>query len=386
MSFSNRIRLPFKLHKPQFLEDATRYRKANGVTVTLSVIVRKVYEGLTDSIPEKLHERLKIALVHDSVQIEGDKYVGIITQEGDYQIEWQDFLSHPLAQGKFKAEVTPFNATNSNCGTCEEQIQIVAVDDDLGTLTEGQHVVFNPLTNDSVCCNPVSITLVTVNGDYIENVSIDTVTNEITFDVKTPIQDSNGITIITYRAQCDNGMFDEANVIAAFIGSIPATCDTPTNLVTTDITDTTATIDWDDITGADRYDWQLYLITDLVNPVQFNSTMISEALCSGLEPNTQYRFYVLTHCANGDSGSAYIDFTTTNTTPPANTCGQYELFNTDDQQYHQGSYTDCEGVFRGINIPPSHYRTICVLQSSPGTPIDLNMVPEIIISYLGLCF
>src|ERR1700749_4669286 len=103
MRFSNRIRLPFKLHKPQFLEDANRYRKANGVTVTLSVVVRKVYEGLTDSIPEKLHERLKIALVHDSVQVEGDKYVGVITQEGDYQIEWQDFLSYPLAQGKFKA-------------------------------------------------------------------------------------------------------------------------------------------------------------------------------------------------------------------------------------------------------------------------------------------
>src|SRR5688572_11990655 len=115
MAFKNRVRLPIKLHKPQFPEETEEYRKANGVTVVLSVVIRKVYEGQTDSLPEKLHERLKIALRHDSVIIEGDKYVGAITQEGSYDIEWIDFLSKPIAQAKFKANVTPFNASNSNC-------------------------------------------------------------------------------------------------------------------------------------------------------------------------------------------------------------------------------------------------------------------------------
>src|SRR5688500_4747561 len=97
MAFTNRVRLPFKLHKPQFVETREDYRKANGETKTLSVVIRKVYEGVTDDMSEKLHERLKIALAHDNVVVEGDRYVGVITQEADYQIEWSDFLSRPIA-------------------------------------------------------------------------------------------------------------------------------------------------------------------------------------------------------------------------------------------------------------------------------------------------
>src|SRR5687768_3265995 len=98
MAFRNRVRLPIKLHKPQFVEESDKYRKANGASVVLSVVIRKIYEGQTDSLPEKLHERLKIALRHDTVIIEGDKYAGAIVQDGSYDIEWIDFLSKPIAQ------------------------------------------------------------------------------------------------------------------------------------------------------------------------------------------------------------------------------------------------------------------------------------------------
>jgi len=371
------------LHKPQFLEDSDRYRKANGETVTLSVVVRKVYEGLTDRLPEKIHDRLKIALVHDRVQIEGDKYVGIVTQEGDYQIDWQDFLSHPLAQAKFKAEVTPFNATNSNCGTCQEMIQVVAVDDNLGTLNEDQNVTFNPLSNDSICCNPVQISLVTTNGTFIENVTINPATNEISFHVKDPVQEATDIVILSYRVQCQNGQYDDANVIASINGSIPATCDAPTNLITVDITYSTADIAWDDVSGAERYDWQLYLLSDLVHPVQYNSTMITEALCSGLTPATQYRFYVLAHCPSGDSGSAYIDFTT-ESSPGNEFCGSYHLLSA-ALGLRNVSYTDCNANTQNIFLPPLSETDICALQSAPGVPINLITGSGVIVTYNGLC-
>jgi hypothetical protein len=383
MGFRNRIRLPFQLHKPQFLEEAERYRKANGTTVTLSVVVRKVYEGLTDRLPEKLHERLKIALVHDHVEVEGDKYVGVVTQEGDYQIEWQDFLSHPLAQGKFKAEVTPFNATNSNCGTCQEVIQVVANDDDLGALNEGATgILFDPLANDDICCNPVTITLVTTNATFINNVVIHP-NNFISFDVKSPVPDAVDVVLLTYRAQCQNGQYDDANVIADINGSVPA-CLAPANFVVVSVTDTTATLNWDDVVGAVSYDWVLFQAPDYIHAV-FNATIgTSDVVATSLQPNTSYRVLVRANCASGSSNYVSVDFTT-DTAPPANACGSYELYNTDDLNFRQGSYTDCDGIFRGINIAPSDTRKICVLQNTPGSSVDLNVEPEIAVEYRGLC-
>lgn len=384
MSFSNRIRLPFKLHKPQFLEDANRYRKANGVTVTLSVVVRKVYEGLTDSIPEKLHERLKIALVHDSVQVEGDKYVGVIAQEGDYQIEWQDFLSHPLAQGKFKAEVTPFNATNSNCGTCEEMIQVVCNDDFVGTVDADTDYNVGVIGNDNICCSPITQTIVSFNSTYISAI----VTNpdyRITFHVAPTAPSGTGIIIARYRIQCANGQFDEANLIADINGVAPA-CGTPTDLVVSAITSTSATVTYTQVVGAVGYYFQLRRSVDNLLIADGHIGAVDHVDCTLLESNTAYRFYIQADCGSGNlSPFTYIDFTT-NPADPSNSCGEYELFNTDDQNFHQGSYTDCEGIFRGLNIAPLHSRIICVLQSSPGTPIDLNVESEISITYNGLCF
>lgn len=384
MSFSNRIRLPFKLHKPQFPEQAERYRKANGETVTLSVVVRKVYEGLTDSIPEKLHERLKIALVHDHVEVEGDKYVGVISQDGDYQIEWQDFLSHPLAQGKFKAEVTPFNATNSNCGTCQEMVQVVAVDDNAGTLAEDTTYVIDVLANDDICCNPVTLSLLTFNSSYLDSATI-TVDNKIQIHTKAVLPDLTNAQIISYRAQCANGQYDEANVFADLDGTVPA-CNPPTDLAVINITDNTATVTFTPAAGAVGYTWELREHYDLSIVVQSGSVgAVDHVDLTLLQPVIFYRFFIRTDCGSGNySPFVYIDFATV-AAPPSNSCGQYELFNTDDQNYHQGSYTDCDDVFRGLNISPLHTRTICVLQSSPGVPVNLSVESEISVSYLGLC-
>jgi len=384
MSFSNRIRLPFKLHKPQFLEDANRYRKANGVTVTLSVVVRKVYEGLTDSIPEKLHERLKIALVHDSVQVEGDKYVGVITQEGDYQIEWQDFLSHPLAQGKFKAEVSPFNATNSNCGTCQEMIQVVANDDDAGTLNENTDYTIDVLANDEICCNPITISLVTFDSNYLASAVINA-NNEIVVHTQTTMPALTHAKILTYRAQCANGQFDEADVYADLNGTIPA-CQMVTGLNITNLDTTSVTVNWTPAAGATSYIWQLRTLPD--NTIVGGATISpsDHADITGLIPGQEYIFYILTNCGTGnESPSASITFTTT-TPPPADTCGDYELFNTDPDNFRAGSYTDCDGIERSINIGPLHQREICVLQFSGSNPVNLVVESQITVTYLGTCF
>ncbi len=97
--------------------------------------------------------------------------MGAISQEGDYQIEWPDFLTYPLGQATFKANVTPFNATNSNCTTCDEFTQVVTEDDDIGTISEGASESVAVLDNDAICCYPVTLTIVSINSDLVQSAS-----------------------------------------------------------------------------------------------------------------------------------------------------------------------------------------------------------------------
>lgn len=386
MAFTNRIRLPFKLHKPQFQEESERYRKANGETVTLSVVIRKIYEGITDEMPEKLHERLKIALAHDNVVVEGDKYVGVIAQDGDYSIEWSDFLSRPIAQAKFKAEVTPFNASNSNCGTCEQYTQVVAEDDDLGTVNEGDTLTFDPLANDSICCNPVTLSLVTVNSDYVTSASINPVTNFLTLVLKSSLSSVTGALLATYRAQCANGMYDEANIIANIDGSGPAVCNPPTGLTIDDVTDTTVTASWTPPTPApaDGYYWEIRPLLNLGVIEQSNVTPVPSAFAVGLTPSRAYRFYVRSDCGATDSGFVYVDFITL---PPSGSdyCGQYSLTNANIAAVGSATYIDCVGNEQTVSVPPLGVVYICALQSSPGSPVVLNTTSLVIPFYVGLC-
>jgi hypothetical protein len=384
MAFNNRIRLPFKLHKPQFQEEVEKYRKANGVTVVLSTVVRKIYEGITDEFPEKIHERLKMALRHDTVHVEGDRYVGLIAQEGDYNIEWSDFLSRPIAQAKFKAEVTPYNASNSNCGTCEIYTQVVTEDDNVGTVAEGATFNTDVLANDSICCNPVTITLITINSTYVNDITVEP-DNTITIELKTPLPPANGVILATYRAECDNGLYDEANIIADITGSSPAVCLAPTNLAVGSISTNSAQATWDAPTPApDSYDWELYLASDLGTPIQTGNITDLYADFNSLLPNTEYRVYVNSNCGIDESNSIFVNFTTLPESV-SEACGQYQLENTDFNNFAIATYLDCTGDYVNINIPPLHNRIICALQTSPGNPVDITVASSTDIIYVGLC-
>jgi hypothetical protein len=381
------------LHKPQFLDEASRYRRGNGTTKTLSVVVRKVYEGITDRLPEKLHERLKIAIVHDEVQVEGDRYVGVATQEGDYQIEWQDFKDHPLAQGKFKMEVSPFNATNSNCGTCQEYTQIVCNDDvifDFDLLPDNTYN-FKVLENDNICCSPVSVTLVTYDTTYLDSVTVEA-DQSITVHVKATAPSTVGWHIVRYRAQCANGQYDEADIVVDVDGVAPPDCGMPTDSSMTDVQPFQATLNWTPVAGAYQYDIYVYKAPDYVAYIQTFSVVgggSSSTLITGLSPNTEYRIGIQSVCGNPTdgfvySGFAYIDFTTAEQTP-TETCGLYELFNTDPDNFRSATFVNCDGLIEGVNIPPLHQREICVLQTSPGVPYNFNTEPQVNVVYLGAC-
>lgn len=388
MPFKNRIRLPFYITRPQFPREANVFRRADGSTATLSAIIRKVFEGETDNLPKEIHERLIIALSHDEVTIEGKYYLGGVSLEGDYDIDWNKFLDYPLAKASFKVQVTPFNYSNDNCQTCEEAAQL-SLDDDTfpSTLDEGQTYDLNVFANDGICCSPVTASIVTFDSLYIASASIDAASGIVTITMQATIPIADNVNLLTYRVTCPNGSYDEADVYGGTNGSIPA-CNTPFNLIIQGVTETTATIAWDQPSGALSYNWQLYLASDLFNPIQTGTanTADNNAVLTGLTSGTDYVFYVQSVCfGGGTSAFANIPFTTDGSS--TGNCGQYLICNT---TFGIGAaaftYIDCTGQYADTFIPHSDCRLICALENSPGDPVDIfASIGTITVTYQGPC-
>lgn len=373
--------------RPQYPREASVFRRADGSTKVQSVIIRKVFEGETDNLPKEIHERFIIALSHDDVTIEGRYYLGGVSLDADYDIDWNKFLDYPLAKAAFKVQVTPFNYSNDNCQTCEDISQVVCVDDNIGTIDEDETVSVPVLANDSICCSPVVISLVSYNTTYLDSCVISG--NDIIIHAKPLLSDANSIILVTYRAECPNGSYDEANIIGNINGTDPTpVCLAPLEpeLVSLD-SDTSATFAWVEPSPAPECDYH-WEVRNLVNSVILSGDATGGGVTvTGLPSNASgLKFYVRSNCCD-DFNSNYAGPEIFSLPPPSGTetCGMYELFNSDPADFHIGNYADCNGDQKFVNIGPFHSRDICVLQSSPGNPIDLSVDFEINITYLGLC-
>lgn len=89
----NMARFPMYLRKPDFPTEERIYRLSNGNYRRQFAIVEKEWDVFTDYLPEWLHERLVIALKHDTVLITSPD-AGLtttqLTQLGGYDILWQE--------------------------------------------------------------------------------------------------------------------------------------------------------------------------------------------------------------------------------------------------------------------------------------------------------
>ena len=401
MPFINRYRLPIKVSRPQFPEDREVFTKSNGQIKVLSAVIRKQYQLTTDYLPEKLHERLKIALGHDMVNIEGEKYSGGIVQDGEYSIAWPEFLDYPLAPATVAVNVNGFAARNTNCGTCAEYSQVVTEDDDIGTVGEGETVVVPILYNDAICCSPFEISIVTFNTTYLDSCNV--VDNTLVIHTKTDLPIQNSVILATYRVTCENGMYDEANVIANIEGTIEE-CLSPTGLIMLTITSTTAGVRWNTPNPAPAcgFVWNLYLASDLGTPVQSGTTPASPFLntitLEGLTPSTNYVIQVASDCCDG-SLSPFISRSFT-TNPPEETeiCGNYE-FSLQDScglEIHRVTiqYLDCNDTYQQVVVFTFSPQQRCLKQYANGNPvfwevIGTTMPPEceenVDVTYIGSC-
>lgn len=375
MPFLNRVRLPIHAYTPQFPTEASRFRLANGTTKTQSVVIRKTYDLRTDNMSEQMHQRLVIALNHDTVVIEGDKYIGGVAMDGEYSINWPDFLDYPLGTASALIQVTPFDMTNTNCQTCDVLMQLSLTDDDAGEIAEGEEATVMAYDNDEICCFPVTASIVSFASGYLDSATIDETTGEITLVAKDPAPSVGSIVMATYRVTCPDGTYDEADVYGSIAGSEPA-CEQPSGFDPVAVLagpPYAIEITWSTpAPPSGGYEWSVYLASDPGTAILTGTTAINEASFEVSSPNTDYIFSVRSVCEEGiTSPYTNVNFSTPEGTVGGN-CGTFavaaddETLSTDIYFY---SYMDCAGVIQNSGITNLAVQYVCMLMDTFNQPI-----------------
>lgn len=118
--FQMSIRLPMWLYAPQYPGEEKGYQRSDGEFVKLSERINKTWTLETDWKEEQFHERLRVALSCDNIEVTNEN--AQLTDEGiykkdEYSLEWsEEVKNYPFA----KATTTVFKkllsrSTNSNC-------------------------------------------------------------------------------------------------------------------------------------------------------------------------------------------------------------------------------------------------------------------------------
>jgi len=391
--FHNRSRLPFYITRPQFPEERNVFRLADGRTKVQSVIIRKVWDGETDWLPQDIHERLKIALAHDTVVIEGYRYVsGVgVVAEAEYNIEWPtNMLDYPLGKAAFKVEITPYDVTNDNCQSCEEATQLSLEDDTItgvyDSIEEGSTTEYNVFANDSICCSPVTAEIVSVNSLYVESATIDASSGIVEIILHDTTPSGTNVNLLTYRVTCPNGSYDDADVFANISGSEEA-CLPPGTLDAGPLGTNSAAPNWYHLPSPlpVSYNYQLFLSSDLFNPIDSGNTDQTSVEYDSLTPGTCYTFYVQSVCEGGGT-SEFVSFEFC-TEGESEGCGLYDIMYNDRSgdpgHFTFIEYTNCAGDFATLKMHNLTTRTICALETSPGNPV--HVVGGTLITYVGPC-
>lgn len=394
MPYKNRVRLPVMFTKPQFPTERNIFRLANGESKVLSIVIRNTFEGKTDQLPEAWHRKLIVALSHDEVTIENERLMSNVVLDGDYGIDWQDFLQYPLAQATFNVQVTPFNATNDNCQTCEEATQINLVDDytdevwEEGTTNEFPDVLTD---NDSICCNPYVISLLWWNAIYFSDVQL-TAGGVLTATVIDPAPIIDDVHIATYRVTCPDGSYDDADVYGNITGSDTEFCLPALAPEFVSSGPTSGTVSWGVPIPVPSGDWiwELFLTSDLGTPIQSGTVAAGAGTVNltGLVAGTSYTISIVADCGGGNlSLPVTLEFSIS--AFAADYCGNFNItyLPSEDTPPQSISYMDCAGEVVNRVFTVAETVDICMLISVGGEePVYfVASSNDITLTYVDLC-
>lgn len=146
-------------------------------------------------------------------------------------------------------------------------------------------------------CDNVSTTLTWVEGDYDDEVSVvvlDRVGNVI-YNQQDMSMISNNL-LTTFTTDCN---------AAPPTPPTPDPCETPTGLTATDITKTSVKLDWSQ-TGSNVVSWTINYKADGVSQWSTVTASSHPFTLTGLEQQTNYSAYVVTHCTENTSGQSNV--------------------------------------------------------------------------------
>jgi hypothetical protein len=135
-TFTNKVRLPLYLTRPQLPSEKEDYRKSDLTYQNLSEVLRKEYILKTDYLSDYTHEKIKIALASDRLTInnENARVNDDFLSRTDYTIEWNEEVELKQAQATCTLVLSEALAyRNSNCittGSNEcENVEIIDQDE-----------------------------------------------------------------------------------------------------------------------------------------------------------------------------------------------------------------------------------------------------------------
>ena len=388
MAFKNRIRLALTLSKPQYVETRRVFTKSNGKIQLLSSQTKKVLELETDYFPAKWHERLAIALAHDTINIENRNKLYSVIKDSDYEIGWVEALDYPVAQAKTKVAIADFEAVNSNCQTCDDVCCAVAPDETIASPTYTESASFNftlTLARAQSLCSGITLEIININELYVLSATL--VGDTISFVLKDSFFANPNAQLCQYKSSKDN-CFDTGYVYASVVGT-EVGCPPITNLILENVTTNEATFSWDrglpDTGNPDQ--WELYLGIIGGSPVQTGNTLMGSAVCSGLAAGATYWLQVRSDCGDGEySAWTSLEITTNDVDE---SCGLYTLlyrnFNAGAPPSVVVSFTNCLGQPESVPVFNFVGRPICALQTSPGVPSSINLPPYVTFQYVSIC-
>lgn len=112
--YYNKVRLPIRIFNPQFPQADKVYIKSNGERSVQFSKIDKEWKLETEYLTAELHEKIIVALAHDTIIIDGES----VTKSAEYEISWDDYVEYDCSGKLSKATCkVQQNRTlrNSNC-------------------------------------------------------------------------------------------------------------------------------------------------------------------------------------------------------------------------------------------------------------------------------
>src|SRR6187455_938287 len=182
----------------------------------------------------------------------------------------------------------------------------------------------NGTNTGSVSCAAVNILLSTDGGLTFPTVLIAATSNDGTHVITVPSSPGSNCRV---KVEAVGNIFFDISNTNFTIGGTPA-CGTPTGLSNTPATETSTTVSWNAVGGANNYDvdYKTNAASTWINAA--TATTSTSVDLSGLAAGTLYNWRVRANCSGGASNYVQANFTTA--TPPVTCPGSYDVSTNDN--------------------------------------------------------